>query len=294
MKISTTMLALAGLIALLALFAAGIGLFYQAGGKPFAFTTLRGETVQIYGQGLYRYDTPLVAVGYQVADAVTLVLGIPLLLFCLRLYRRGSLRGGLALSGTLAYFLYNYGSLALGAAYNNLFLVYLALFSASFFGLVIALLSFDLRVLPAHFVPKFPRRGVGVFLIGSGIALFLIWLLLSILPALMTGSAPSEVKSYTTVITFVLDMALIAPALIIAGRLLLRRAPLGYLLAPVLLVFTDALGISLLAMGIAQQLAGLMSIGQFIGMVVSFAILTAFAVWFTIVLFRNILGGETK
>ena len=43
-----------------------------------------------------------------------------------------------------------------------------------------------------------------------------------------------------------------------------------------------------MVMGIAQQIAGLMNIGQFIGFVVSFAILTLFSLGFTITLFGNI------
>jgi hypothetical protein len=55
-----------------------------------------------------------------------------------------------------------------------------------------------------------------------------------------------------------------------------------------MLVFIDVLGMSLLTMGIGQEIAGLMNIGQFIGFVVSFAILTFFSLGFTVAFFRNI------
>jgi hypothetical protein len=74
MKTSTTLIWLAALIALLALVAAGAGLFWQEEGAAFAFTTLRSQEVQIYGHGLYRYDTPITAVGFKMADMVTLAL----------------------------------------------------------------------------------------------------------------------------------------------------------------------------------------------------------------------------
>ncbi len=45
MKPSNTVTRLAALIVILALAAAGAGLFWQDGGSPFTFTTLRGETV---------------------------------------------------------------------------------------------------------------------------------------------------------------------------------------------------------------------------------------------------------
>ena len=127
---------LCAVIILLAPIAAGTGLFWDDGGSSFAFTTLRGDTVQIYGHGLYRNDTTLTAIGFKASDALTLILAIPALAFSLSRYHRGSLRGGLLLTGTLAYLLYVYGSMAFGAAYNNLFLVYLALLSASLFGLI--------------------------------------------------------------------------------------------------------------------------------------------------------------
>lgn len=288
MKTSIALVWLSSLTIVLALVAASVGLFWHDEGQPFAFQTLRGETAQIYGQGLYRYDTVLIAVGFKTSDAVTLVLGVPLLIVSLWLCLRGSVRGGILLAGTLAYLLYNYASMALGAAYNTMFLAYIALTAATLFGVVISITSFDRQTFPARFSDRLPRRGIAVFMIASGIALFLIWLVLSIVPALLAGGVPPEVASYTTVITFVVDMAIIAPALVVAGRLFLRREVLGYVLAPVLLVFTDVLGISLLAMGVVQQAAGLMSIGQFIGFVVSFAILTLFALGFTVVLFRNV------
>ena len=99
--------------------------------------------------------------------------------------------------------------------------------------------------------------------------------------------------SYTTFITGVLDEAIVAPALIVAGVLLLRHVPIGYLLASMMLVFTVVLGPNLTVAGITQLLSGVISIGQFIGMTVPFVILTLFAIWFTVILFRNVVGSTT-
>jgi len=289
MKQQTALTWLVLLITILAAITASVGLFSTAGEGTFEFTTLHGDTVQIYGKGLYRYDTPLIAVGYRISDAFTLVAGLPLLLVSFWLYRRGSMRGKILLTGTFLFFLYNFGSLGMGAAYNNLFLVYIILTMLTFLGFSGLLLSFDLQTFPTFFSDRVPRRGVSIFLIVSGVALFCIWLFLSIVPALLAGGVPPEVSSYTTIITFVLDMAIIAPILVSAGILLRRAEALGYLMASTLLIFIDALGLSLLVMGIAQQLAGLMNIGQFIGFVVSFAILTLFSLRFTVALLRNIV-----
>ena len=54
-------------------------------------------------------------------------------------------------------------------------------------------------------------NGIAIFttlhLIVSGAVLLLIWLSLSIIPALVEGKAPTEVWSYTTVITYAIDIA---------------------------------------------------------------------------------------
>lgn len=110
---------------------------------------------------------------------------------------------------------------------------------------------------------------------------------MSIIPALLQGQAPPQVWSYTTVITFVVDLGIVAPALIASGGLLLRRDPIGYLLVAPLLVFTGILGVNLTAGGVAQVMAGVISLGQFIGMSASFTILTLFAIGFTLALFRS-------
>ena len=287
MKSSRIVIWLSGLIAVLAIAAAGIGLFYQDVGSSYLFTTLHGQSVLIYGQGLYRYDIPIIAVGFRAADAITLVLALPLLFLSLVLYQRGKLQGGLLLAGVLTYFLYSYGSMAFGAAYNSLFLVYVILFSASLFALVILLTSFDMLELPTHFSAGLPRRRIGIFLIVSGIILSLVWLALSLVPALLGGTVPLEVASYTTFITGVVDIGIVAPALVVSGALLLRNAPIGYLLSSAMLVFTVTLGTSLLMSGIAQLLTGVVSTGQFMGFTLPFAILTLIALWLTVILFRK-------
>ncbi len=287
MKTSKTLIWLSSLIVVLAFIAAAIGLLYPSNGSLFTFTTLRGETVQIWGQGWYRYDSPITAVGFMAADALTLVLAIPLLILSTLLYARTSLKGGMLLCGALAYFVYNYGSVSTSAAYNNLFIVYVAIFSASVFALALALTSFDIGALSVRFSTNLPERGIGIFLIVSGIILHLVWLMLSILPALFESKAPPEVGNSTTFITGVIDEGIVAPALIVAGILLLRQLPVGYLLATTMLIFTDTLGPNLVAGGIAQVATGVMGIGPFIGGTAPFGILTLISIGLTVRLFRN-------
>lgn len=86
-------------------------------------------------------------------------------------------------------------------------------------------------------------------------------------------------------ITLVIDMGITAPVLIVTGVMLLHRHAMSYLLASTLLVFTVLLGINLTASSVAQIMAGLIGIDQFIEMTLAFLILTLFAIGFTGVMF---------
>jgi hypothetical protein len=291
MKPSRAVVGLAALIAALALIAAGTGLFWQNVGSPFTFTTLRGQTVETYGRGLYHFDTRFMGAGNRGTDAVTLVLGIPLLIVATLRYRGGSLRWGLLLVGTLAYFLYVYASLALNAAYNNLFLVYVALFSASLFAFVLAYTSIDLPALQAHFLPSLPRRGPALFMFASGLVTLMIWLG-PLLSALLQGQPPALLGSSTTMVTDALDLGVITPATIISGILILRRAPLGYLIAFALLVLEMLLAPMIAAQTVSQALAGVsFSTSQIVGPIAGFSILALAAIVVTAALLRNILDS---
>lgn len=255
MKTPRYVLVLSLLIALLAAFAAGIGVL-PGEGEPFPFTTLHGETVMIHGRGIYAFDSVSGAAQVSAGDAVTLALGIPLLLVSAWLAGRGSLRGRLLLAGVLGYFLYTYVSIVFLAAYNNLFLVYTALFSLSLFALIGALASFDLAELAARFHRPAARLPVAVFLFLLAGFLLLNWVGNLILPSLLSGQPPVLLESYTTLVIQALDLGLVVPVAILTGVLLLKRNPLGTLLASVVLVKGFMMSAAISAMIVGMLRAG--------------------------------------
>lgn len=86
------------LIAALALIATAFGIFSKEGPGQFYFTSIYGQTITIYGKGIYGNNSVTAALQAIPQDIVTLVLGIPLLLFSF------FIKGKLLLSGTLGYF----------------------------------------------------------------------------------------------------------------------------------------------------------------------------------------------
>jgi hypothetical protein len=279
---------LCSLIGVLALAAAGIGLFWTGQGGPVSFTAARGETVTLHGQGLYRYDLVFTAAGYKGQDAVTLLLAIPLLAVTTVLTRRGSQRGGLLLAGVLAWFLYAYLSMAFGAAYNSLFLVYVVLFSASFFALVRLLTSIDLSTLPAQILARLPRRGPAIFMVAAGLVTLLVWLG-PLVGGMLEGRPPDLLGHYTTMVTDAIDLALITPTTIVAGTLILQRKPLGYVIAFPLLGLIVLLLPAITLMTVFQVQAGVVfTPGEIVGPIAGFATLGLFAVWVGVAILRRI------
>ena len=134
-------------------------------------------------------------------------------------------RWGLMLTGALAWFLYSYATMAVGAAFNQLFLVYVAPFSASLWAFMIAIRDIDITRL-ARELSRLPRRGPAVLMLASGAATAAIWLG-PILAAQLVGDQPPRLAGYTTAVTTAIDVAVIAPAAFAASLLILRRSPSG-------------------------------------------------------------------
>jgi hypothetical protein len=256
MKRNNIVIRLALIIIPLAILAAGAGVFWQGTGEPFAFNTLRGETVMIRGHGLYRYDTVNSSSQEIGTDVVTLLIGIPLLGTGIVLSRKGSLRGKLLLTGALGYFLYTYGAMCFLTAFNPLFLVYVALFSLSLFGFIFSMSSLDVDEVAGHISSGFPRRAVASYFIIVAVFLLLAWLGLVASPSLR-WTPPAGLESAITMVIQALDLGVIVPTSLITATLLLKQQAWGYALSTVLLLKILTMGAALIAMIIGQILAGI-------------------------------------
>lgn len=272
------------LIAVLSAFAAGAGVFSSGGAGESVHSTIRGGQVTLYGQGMYRDDSVSMAAQAIAQDAVTLVIGIPMLLLSLYQARRGRLKGRLLLAGMLGYFLYTYASLSFLAMYNSLFLIYVLLMSASFFAFTLTFMSFDSMELQRALSRKFPSGIIGGFLLFVGAAIALMWLGRIVAP-LREGTAPLGLDHYTTLVIQAMDLGFVVPAALLSGILVLRKHAFGSLLASIVIVKGAALSVSVSAM-----IVGMLRAGEQVSPVetVVFPIITAGVILMLIILLRAI------
>lgn len=252
---SSAVVWLSVLVLVLAVVAAVVGLAWSTPEVDDQVTSVRGERVELFGEGLYRYDTPFKAGANRGADVITLALAGPVLAASLVRYRRGSLPAALLVVGGLTWFLYVYASLALGTAYNELFLVYVAVVAASLYGLALAVRSVGADRLGRRLEGRAPRRGLARMMAAAGVVTAVAWGS-TLVAAALTGDPPGLLDHYTTMVTDVLDLALITPATLVAAYLLHRRRPEGYLLAVPLLVLLVALFPMIVAQTAFQLEAG--------------------------------------
>ena len=148
MKISTIMLAISASVLLFVVSVVAITL--DDGGSPYTFTSIQGETVEVYGgAGPYRHDSTYKAIAFRSFDWVSLVVGLPLFLLGMFLYRRGRLVGQLLLAALFTYLAYIYLIGFMGNVFNGLFLGWIALFSIGCFGLFLIVPEIDIPSLPS-------------------------------------------------------------------------------------------------------------------------------------------------
>lgn len=256
MKYNKSITILSSVIIVLAVVAASMGIFSTGGPGPYNIETVRGETVTVYGEGLYKHMSQDVAPQGIAQDYVTLLVAVPMLLLSLVWARRGSLKGRFLLAGTLGYFLVTYLFYLVIGMYNELFLVYVTLLGTTFFAFAQTLLSFDLNNLDERFSETTPVKSIGGFLIFNSIAIGLMWLQV-VVPPLLDGSIiPKQVEHYTTLIVQGLDLGLLLPLAFVSGVLFIRRKPFGYLLTPVYFVFLSILMAALTAKVVAMGMLG--------------------------------------
>lgn len=191
-------------------------------------------------------------------DVVLLALGVPVLAVGLWLARRGSVRGRVVWLRALAYMAYMWIHYAFVVGYNDFFLGYIALLGLSTFTLLSGVLSTD-----ASRVFELLRDDVstavysGVLAI-TGIGLASLWLS-ELVPALLAGELPAAVVQLgpEAAHTYVVDLGILVPALLVTAIWLRRERPWGYVCAGVLLAFAALVAPTLTAVTVINIREGI-------------------------------------
>lgn len=279
-----TITVLSVLIALFAGMASYVGITSTQGRGMFEFQSIYGQAVSVYGKGIYQYMSVPAAVSQIAQDKVTLFLGIPLFLISLYLFRKNSLKGKILLSGTLIYFFTTYMFNMASTIFNSLFLVYVAITGLSFFALILTLMSFERNKMNSYFSDKLPVKFIGGFLMFGAIATAGSWLGI-VMPAVTGGKYPLELGHYTTMVVQAFDLSIYLPISFLSGFFIFRKKQIGYLMAPVYLIFLVILMASVTAKVFSVNASGIAVNPQ---QLFIFPIFTLISVICSYLVFKNI------
>ncbi|HEX6580761.1 MAG TPA: hypothetical protein VF195_07810 [Actinomycetota bacterium] len=211
--------------------------------------------------GLYR-DGPWARGALRGGDLTTIAVAAPILVASVLLARRGSRAAQAVWLGALAYSLYNYAYYVFGAAFNDIFVIHIALFSLSIAALVLAVANIDVGAIAARFRDVTGVGVIGAFLAVVGIALGGLWLFLAIRFA-MTGELMADLPADGIHLVFAIDTSLLVPALVISGILLWRRTPQGLVFGTAMAVMGAMYQVNLLMAGVFQANADVPGVKAF-------------------------------
>ena len=177
-------------------------------------------------------DNSFVISGWYSNDLITLFIAVPMLFTALFLAMGGSQRAQLVWLGMLAYTLYNYAFYLFGAALNNFFLVYAALFTLSIFALIFGLTSLDAKGIAKQFERNIPVKWIASYILFVALLLGGFWISLS-LNYVFTQEIPQiliTVDSHTNLIA-ALDLSMVVSFGLLGAIWLWQHKPWGYVLA---------------------------------------------------------------
>lgn len=231
-------------------------------GRPLPLAHLLGLVVLVvtattYGlvaQDAYRLVPGLLRATWQAQDIVSLLV-LPVLVVSTLRARRGSMKAHVLAVGVLTWLTYVYAHLAIGAAFDAMFLVYVAILGLAGFGMLDGLLRLRPAAVEGWFDELPRRRATWFFVIGGG-GIAGLWLA-EIVPGLVGDLPPNIHLGQLPNPTWVLDLAWIIPMAGAAAMLLRRRHPVAPVVAGSLLVTLLVLSAAMLMTAPVALAAGL-------------------------------------
>lgn len=247
------------------------------------------DNIKIFGNGIYAHDSYFKAPIFIGSDFTMLFLVVPMMIISLiGEIKKRTIKSKLVLTTVMGTVLYYSTSIVFGVTYNYLHLAYIALFSSSFFTFIILVKSInsdDLRKMQKWILPS---NGLSIFLILSGVSLFVAWLP-DIISSLINGKSLSLIEVYTTEITYVLDIGIISPLIFICLFCLKKNEGIGDILLAIILKLCQIIGIMLPIQTFFQNIAGIkIPIPALITKLGIFVLLATFATYFNNKFYKNI------
>jgi hypothetical protein len=224
------------------------------------------------------------------SDLVRMVAAVPLLAGALVFTWRGSRRALLVWLGLLWMTVYDYAFFVFGAAFNEFFLIYVALFTLSMLALLFALPGVDVQEIKREFKDSTPVKWISAYMLFIAVFLGGMWIAQS-LSFVTSGVIPQSIQDsgHPTGVVYALDLSLLVPGMVLGAIWLWQRRPWGYVLGAMMMVKGTVYPLALVGMTIFSANAGVPDAWDMGVFWVAFAVVSLIASGF---LFGNMGSGS--
>jgi len=216
------------------------------------------SVVGLYTPGFYHQES----INWQAQsigqDLIDLFMITPVLLICAALAYGGSRPAKFIWAGANLYLAYTFMIYTFDIHFNSLFYFYCLCLGLSFYSVLFFLYSELMKPAQEEEALSAKTRLISVYFIAISVLFYVLWLS-DVVTAILYDTSPESLilAGLPTNPVHVLDLAIILPALCGTGILLFRQHKIGFLLAPIMLVFTLLMNLTIGGLNLVMHYRGL-------------------------------------
>lgn len=270
-----------------------LGIFYQEIRFTGTKTNVYGDEIELFGRGIYAYESFLKGTIYVGTDSIILILVIPLIVYVNFIVKKKTTVHHLLTIALGVFSTYYVASLAFGAMMNVMFIVYIIGLASSIGVVLLEVQALDIKQLNHHIKDMQISKGFYVFMIVFA-ASTMIWMF-EIIDMMISGRPSDIIGFQATEISFVLDLAIILPLTLYGLYGLKYKKVYGVVIIFSMLVFACLLGFVVLGQTVAQIAFGYeLGVFEVIVYILPFMILSGLSVAFILKGYQQYKSREKK
>lgn len=223
---------------------------------PVLLLTVVSSLVSLLSPDFYFRDSAIIAMKSNHLDMVNLGFVVPLGIVMFVLALKDKLWAKLFILGIMANLAFMFGFNAFSLFFNELFLVYVAIFSLTIFGIILGYR--DVRRTGDYSENRTKIRVSACFLMLFAVTAYTAWLI-EVITSTVNGNVPESIAGMNlpSSVVHVFDMSLALPMIIIGALMLFQRKTSGLIVSSITVTFTFLICISILWMELALQRNGM-------------------------------------
>lgn len=244
------------------------------------------SAIGIWRQNLYFRETADWLAQCVGQDISNLFFVAPILLVSALYAARGNRMAKIIWVGAMITNIYSYVIYCFAVHFNYLFLIYCLILGLSNYSVIYFFVNYLKEDFKSWFNEKVPTKTIGIFLMFLAVMFTFLWLS-GDLPAVFKNNVPENITEIGLITNpvHVLDYTFFLPLIFIAGFMLIKKRNLGYLLAPMMIVFAIITNINIISLMIVAKYK---NVPSDMGLIIGFGIFTIICCGFLWLMLRRL------